>query len=343
MLWLEHKYVNLLSPRLPLFRKKNARLYNCRCPLCGDSKKDKFKTRGFIVEKTSSLLYFCHNCGASMPFGKFLSIVDHQLHEQYVKEKFIESHQHTEQLRPLEDIKTDVTKIFKPKYAADAALAGLKKISQLPATHPAKGYVVKRKIPANTHYKLYYAPKFKAWVNSLVPDKFKPENDEPRLILPLIDRFGKLIGFQGRSFKKDAKLRYITIMLDETAPKVFGLDTLKSGQRVYLVEGPIDSLFLPNALAMAGSDLSLSSDIADPSNTTVVFDNEPRNKEIVEKIEKYVEKGYDVCIWPSHIEQKDINDMVCSGLTSHEVKLIIDNNTFSGLRAKLQLSVWKRI
>jgi endonuclease V-like protein UPF0215 family len=178
----------------------------------------------------------------------------------------------------------------------------------------------------------------------MIPDKFndKVEN-EPRLIIPFLDENKKLFGFQGRSFKKNG-LRYITIMLDESKPKIFGLDTVDRSSDIYLVEGPIDSLFIPNAIASAGSDLISQLQLTDlpKENMIVVYDNEPRNKEIVQKIEKTIEAGYRVCIWPISIEHKDINDMVLAGYTPEQVKEIIDECTYSGPTARLHFAIWRK-
>jgi hypothetical protein len=207
--------------------------------------------------------------------------------------------------------------------------------------HPAKTYIENRQIPANQHYKLYYAPKFNEWVNSIIPGKLpEQERDAPRLILPFIDDKGNLFGFQGRAFDKYS-LRYITIMIDPTMPKIFGLDTIDFERKYYVVEGPIDSLFLDNAVAMAGADGS-GAGLSHIENAIMVFDNEPRNKEICSRMEKCLDKGYKVCIWPTNVVDKDINDMILSNINNADVQLIIDQNTYSGLQGKLKLTYWRK-
>lgn len=335
MLIIDHKYVGLLSNRLQRFTRVNNKTYNFRCPICGDSKRNSYKTRGYIYEKKDHLLYFCHNCGASMRFGNFLKTFDSVLHQEYVQEKFIEKMGgHTQP-------KADITTIVWPKYRLDSPLKTLKKISALDPDHPAKRYVMKRKIPTKYHHKLFYCPKFKNWVNGVIPDKFKdPDPDEPRLIIPFIDKKGNCFGVQGRSFKPDG-IRYITIMFEEGAPKVFGLDDLDYEKHVYVLEGPIDSMFIENSVAMAGSDLNsqfLSN--MNKDKVTFIYDNEPRNKEIVGRMEKVIENGYNIVIWPDDLTYKDINDMELAGV---DHKSIIMNNTFKGLSAVARLAMWKRI
>ena len=339
--WIDQKYVGLLSNRLPRFKRVNSNLFNFRCPLCGDSKKDKLKARGYIMEKpVVGTVFYCHNCHESISFKNFIARLDSELSEQYIKERFLERN-NPEQIEKKEE-KPDISKIVVPQFMkGNSPLKQLKKISQLDPEHPAKKYVQKRKIPAAVHYKLFYAPKFKAWVTTIIPEKFNLESgDEPRLIIPFLDKDGNLFGFQGRSFKPDG-IRYITIMIDESKPKVFGLDTVNEKGKIYVVEGPIDSMFMPNCVAMAGSSVNLASAFPDKlkSDIVVVMDNEPRNKQIVDQIDKYIDEGYSVCIWPDEVAEKDINDMVLHGL---DPEMIIVQNVRNGLMAKAALAQWKK-
>lgn len=338
--WIDQKYIGMISNRLQLFKRVNNTTFNFRCPLCGDSKTNKYKTRGYIVEKpVVGTLFYCHNCHESISFLNFLKRVDSNLATEYKRDKFIEKN--TEQ--PVtKDEPVDISKItVQPFLKGDSPLKKLKKVSQLNPDHPVKKYVQKRRIPSNIHYKLFYAPKFKEWVNTIIPEKFSAENDEPRLIIPFLDEQGNLFGFQGRGFKKDG-IRYITIIIDESKPKVYGLDTVNKEGKIFVVEGPIDSMFLPNCVAMAGSSVNLEAVFPnkDKKEVVVVMDNEPRNKHIVERIDKYIDEGYNVCIWPEDVEEKDINDMVLAG---KDPESIIQQNIFGGLIAKARLTQWKKI
>jgi transcription elongation factor Elf1 len=340
MNYIDLKYTNLLSNRLERFSVKATNPYrvNFRCPICGDSSKSKVKTRGWILEKNNSAIMYCHNCGASMGLRRFLEKIDPILYNDYIIDTRLDKDILKKQI---EEIKSPIdTLIHKvPVFKKSGSpLLSIKKISQLRPDHPAKAYIQKRQIPTSKHYKLYYAPKFNSWVNSIIPGKL-PDNgrDAPRLILPFIDKAGVLFGFQGRAFDKTS-LRYITIMLDEERAKIFGMDTADFDKKYQIVEGPIDSLFLDNTIAMAGADVTVPNE----ENSVTIFDNEPRNKEICDRMHKALDRGLKVCIWPSGIVEKDINDMVLSGVDPINVQMIIDNNTFSGLQGKLQLSAWRK-
>jgi hypothetical protein len=164
------------------------------------------------------------------------------------------------------------------------------------------------------------------------------KQDSPRIIIPFRDKEGNLFGYQGRSLAPKAKLRYITIMLDEEQPKIFGLDRVKEDKPVYIVEGPFDATFLENSVAMAGSDADVRT--FGWSNYIWIFDNEPRNREIVARISKVIDRGDKVVIWPKKIQQKDINDMVLAG---HNVQDVVDSNVYSGLEATLKFNDWKKV
>ena len=321
---VDSKYIGLVSSRLQKFKRVKADLYNFRCPICGDSQKHKNKARGYFYQVKTNTNYKCHNCGASLSFNNFLKQLDTTLHKQYTLEKFKEGH--TGRNFVVEEPKFDFKKpIFKKKL-------DLPKASESPI---ANDYLSKRLIdPAN----FYFAKKFKEWTNTKKQTLDKIIKDESRIIIPMYDTDRNLIGFQGRSLGPNS-VKYITVMLDDDAPKIYGLDKIDDSKPIYIVEGPFDSTFLDNAVAMAGSDLDIRS--FGWSNYIWVFDNEPRNREIVNRISKTINGGDQVVIWPNHIIEKDINDMVLSG--HDDIMDIVNRNTYSGLEANVQFNNWKRV
>ena len=320
---VDSKFIGLVSPRLQKFKKVKADLYNFRCPICGDSQRNKSKTRGYLYSVKADMNFRCHNCGASMTLSNFLKTIDPVIHKQYVFERFKDGH--TGRGTVVEEPKFD----FKPPQFAPKV--DLPRASEIPI---AKQYLEKRKIDSN---KFYYTDAFKRWVNTLVSNKFDDVRyDEPRIIIPLIYK-NQLIGFQGRSLGPNS-VKYITIMLHDDAPKVYGFDNIDDKKPIYIVEGPFDSTFLDNSIAMVGADLDIRS--FGWSNYIWVFDNEPRSREITNRISKTIGRGDKVIIWPSNVQQKDINDMVMGG---HDVMSMLESNTYSGLEANLKFNTWKRI
>ena len=331
------QHATQLSNRLEQFKIKATNPYriNFRCPICGDSQKSKIKARGWLIEDLKSRLFhfYCHNCGASLSFHNFLKAVDPLVYKDYISAKYIDRAKNGAQPNTSpQEFKTET-----PRIMADP-LKKIKKISQLQPDHPVKKYIQNRKIPTHQHYRLFYAPKFKQWINSSLPGKFPDtDHEHPRLVLPFVDKKGVCFGLTGRGFDPNG-LRYMTIMFQDR-PKIFGLDKVAFDKPYFVVEGPIDSLFLSNAVAMAGADGSLDG-IENPNNATFVFDNEPRNKEIHKRMDKLIRQGMSVCIWPSAISQKDINDMVLAGM--NDVEAIIRAHTYKGLEANLKLAMWRK-
>ena len=319
---VDSKYISLVSSRLQKFKRVKADLYNFRCPICGDSQKNKSKTRGYLYTIKADVNFKCHNCGSSMTFSSFLKKIDTTMHKQYVFERF--KNNKTGRGTVVEEPKF---KFEAPKFSPKMDLPRASEIST------AKLYLEKRGLDPT---KFYYTNKFKAWVNTLVEKFDNIEYDEPRIIIPIIYE-NQLIGFQGRALGPNS-VKYITIMLEDNAPKVYGIDKINEKKPIYIVEGPFDSHFLENSVAMVGADLDIR-----PfgwSNYIWVFDNEPRNREIVNRISKTIDRGEQVVIWPNHILEKDLNDMVLSG---HDVQSMVESNTYEGLEAKLKFNIWKRI
>jgi transcription elongation factor Elf1 len=320
--FVDVKYINLISSRLQKFKKVKNNLYNFRCPICGDSQKNKNKLRGYLYQVKNNTNFKCHNCGINISFNNFLKQLDIEIHKQYSFDKFKEGH--TGKNFTVEEPKFEFkVPEFKPKL-------DLPKASENPSS---SGYLQGRKLDPN---KFYYAEKFKEWTNSLKQTFESTKYDEPRIIIPIFYQ-NSLIGFQGRAIGSN-KVKYITVMLYDDAPKIYGIDEVQKDQTVYITEGPFDSTFISNAIALCGADGDIGK--WGINNPVWVYDNEPRNSEILSRISRVIEMGQKVVIWPSTIKEKDINDMVLSG---QNVQKMIELNTYSGLEAKLKFTTWKKI
>ena len=320
--FVDVKYINLISSRFQKFKRVKNNLYNFRCPICGDSQTNKNKARGYLYQIKNNTNYKCHNCGINVSFNNFLKQIDTQIHKQYIFEKFKEGNTGKNFTTQAPVLKFEAPK-FKPKL-------DLPKASENPV---AKAYLENRKLNPDNYY---YTEKFKEWTNSLRPTFDNVSKDESRIIIPLFHQ-NILVGFQGRALGP-SKVKYITIMLTDDAPKIYGLDKVQKNKSVYITEGPFDSTFISNSIALCGSDGDV--DKWGISNPVWIYDNEPRNREILSRISRVIEMGQKVVIWPSTIKEKDINDMVLSGL---DVQSVIESNTYSGLEAKLKFTTWKKI
>ena len=319
---IDSKFIGLLSSRLSKFKRVKQGLYNFRCPICGDSKTSKNKARGYIYAVKSNTNFKCHNCGASMSLNSLIKKLDVILHKQYTLEKFKDGHTGR-------NFVADEPKFVfeKPKFAQKIVLPLCSEVVV------ARTYLQNRKIDPT---KFYFAENFDEFVRTFEGVDYSYMGRESRIIIPLF-RERNLIGFQGRSLGPN-KIKYITVMLDDNAPKIYGLDTIRGDAPVFVTEGPFDSTFVRNSIAMCGADADVNRwGISDP---VYVYDNEPRNKEIVTRIDKTIQRGDKIVIWPNNIMEKDINDMVIAG---HNVQNLLESNTYSGLEAKLKFNLWKKV
>lgn len=326
-----------MSNRLPLFKKKNDHTYNCRCVLCGDSQKNRRKARGYFFAYKTDLRYKCYNCDISLSFANFLKAQDSNLYSEYALEKYSEGHNVPKLANVVPEFKFE-----EPKFkSSDEKLIDklLDRVDTLPDTHEVVLFCKNRDIPKSKFKQLYYIDNIKDIVqlNGKYKDSIKGE--EPRLVLPFYDNNGQLSGVTCRALRGET-LRYITIKVKDSVPLIFGLDSVDQNKPIYVVEGPIDSLFLDNAIAVGGTSFGkLDQTGLEKSKLVVVFDNQPRNKEVCKLIDKNIEQGYNVVLWPQTVAEKDINEMVMAG---HNVKKLIKENTYNGLTAKMKFIGWKR-
>ena len=330
MSYIDSKYLNIIGPQLLKFKKKGDFLWNFRCPYCGDSQKSRSKARGFVYRKKNDLFYKCHNCGIGTTLGKLIEYIDSKVHKDYIMERYRKG---VETNNPKPEFKFDV-----PIFRKKGILKSLKSISDLSTDHPARKIVEKRLIPLESFSDLYLCESFYKFTNSLVPNKFPSlDGDHPRLLIPFRNEKGEIFAYQGRAFGKEQP-KYITIKLDNDATKIFGLDRIDNSKQVYAVEGPLDSLFLDNCVAVGGADLAkLKNDVI------IIFDNEPRNREICKQMDSCIRFYKKIVIWPDSMKHKDINDMIMAGYTKKQIQEIINDNIFSGAAAQLRFAEWKKI
>jgi len=339
---VESKYVRLISSRLRNFKQKKDYLWNFSCPICGDSQKNKTKARGYVFPKGNNLFYRCHNCGVSIGVGNFIKAVDESLHREFVLEKYKSGETNNSHsantilnIQPPRFDKLNKQKIFEHGEWLD----------KLPSGHFCLEYATKRQIPLKYYDKLLFTQHYNQFVTTLIPNHGKQIVDDARLVIPFYDEYNELIAVSGRALEtSDKTLRYITIRTTDSEEKlVFGMDRVSVHEPVRVVEGPLDSLFVKNCVASADANLAIVAENISAGKKVLIFDNEPRNKEIVKLMQDAIKLNYDVVIWPDTMVGKDINEMVMNGISVDEIESIISSNTFSGLEAQTKFLFWKKI
>ena len=339
---IDSKFVRLLSSRLRNFKQKKDYLWNFSCPFCGDSKKNLSKARGYVFAKGNNLFYSCHNCGEGTNVANLIKQVDPSLFQEYTLERYKEGKSNTS------NFKATTLNIPPPRFdklEKQKTFEYAEWCDKLESGHFCLTYLQKRQIPQEYYSKLLFTSKYKQFIDALIPNHGKQLIDDARLIIPFYDAYNNLIAVSGRALENsDKTLRYITIRtVDNDNKLVYGMDKIDLNKPVKIVEGPIDSLFLSNCIASSDANLSLTAKNILANNKVLIFDNEPRNKEIVKMMQDAIKSGHDVVIWPNNIKVKDINEMVMSGISNDEIEKIISNNTFTGLRAQMSFVNWKKI
>lgn len=329
--WIDRKYAGIVSNRLDRFQVKSNQPYtaNFRCPICGDSKTNKWKARGYLFSKKGGIFYKCHNCSFSANLGNFLKQVDPTLHKQYIFERFAEGKQSNNNVTAF----TFEQPKFKPKNILDDLFVPVKGT-------PAEDYLRARQIPEDKWLSLYYVEDSQTLEQ--LSDKYKGRvlGSDPRIAVPFYNNDDELVAVNCRAIN-DSKLRYITVRIDNNAPLIYNLNKIDRTKTVYVTEGPFDSMFLDNSVAVGSSDLNAVSRVLDRNNVVLVFDNQPRNRQLIDTMVSAASDQYKVVVWPSLVQQKDINEMVLNGVDN--VKEIIDNNTLCGLALSVRLNQWKKV
>lgn len=341
MLHVDKKFLSLLSGSLNRFSWTSQDTAMCRCPICGDSKKNKYKRRGYWYPEKGSIVFKCHNCGEFMGIGQFLKMFDNTLYREYTYEKYRESSLFNGYLTSIPKQKQEEKQISleQVKQSSSSFLIELKKLSSLPPNHPALEYWRGRNLPEDKIKELYYTPKFYSWASQW-NEKFSgydESHDHPRTIIPLIDSHGEVYGYSARCFGKEIP-KYIMgkFNIEDDRPTRYGMNLIDTSKPVYVVEGPIDSMFLDNCIAICNASLH-SEKVGD----ILIYDNQPRNREVVRAVEAGIKSGKRVCIWPDTFPYKDINEAVQAGFG--DIQGYIDKHTYSGLTLELKFSQWKKV
>ena len=338
-LYIDVKYLNQIGPRLEGFKNRGQYLYNCRCPICGDSARKKTKTRGYFYRRDNDLFYKCHNCQASQHFGTFLKNYDRNLYREYSLERYANGENGRPHAAP--EFKFEAP-VFQPRPETTILDTLLQRVDKLESGSEVRTFCSQRQLPEDQLHRLYFIDDIKRietfhsrYLNTI-------QTHEPRLVIPFRNLTGQLVGVSCRALRGET-LRYITVRANDTDPLIFGYEDLDQTRPMYCVEGPLDSLFIPNCIAVGGTGFNkLTGLYLDRNNLTVIIDNQPRNSEVCKLYQKMITLGFKIMIWPDYTTAKDINELVLA-VQGIDVKSFVDGNTYQGLTAQLKFDNWKRI
>uniref|UniRef100_A0A6C0JWX7 DNA primase n=1 Tax=viral metagenome TaxID=1070528 RepID=A0A6C0JWX7_9ZZZZ len=335
--YIDAKYVNLISYNLRNFKRKNEQLYQASCPFCGDSKKDKTKARLFIFKNKNSLFVKCFNCGKSTTFANLLKYISPILYSEYV----LETYSDNQSLNPLRT-SSIMEKMRFDNVSKQKSFNNAEWCDKLPENHVCVQYLQSRKIPIAAYSKLLYTANFKELADEIYIDHGKTLECDSRLVIPMYDKYHVLYGIAGRAlYDCSDRMRYITLRTNDSEDKlVYGVDQIDSTKDIRVVEGQLDSLFIDNCIAVCCAELNIAEELFPKEKLILIPDNEPRAPIQVKKIKGFIKKGFNVVLFPEYISQKDVNLMIMNGV--NDLENIIVNNTFQGIRAELEFAKWSK-
>lgn len=336
MSFLEEQYLRRLSYKLRNYKEKGGHVYNFSCPVCGDSAKKKNKARGYAFDKSGSLLVKCWNCGYSSSFPKFLESQDALLHQEFVMERFKERGiKQSSEIAFIEEMANTLP--VETKHYVPNIFDGLPAVKDLPSSNEARAYADKRMLPMDK-FDMFYAQKFVEWTQGH-SEKFRSwrDSDHSRIVFPFYARDGHVMGYAARALNGEEPKYYRIFVGDNEKERFFGMDKLDETKQVYVLEGEIDSMFIPNALAMSNGKL----DVYYNPDAIYIPDCDVRNIHIMKGVEKLIDRNLNVCMLPPD-DAKDINELVMNGYSEQQLVDLIHKHTYRGLTAKLHFHKWKK-
>ena len=337
--------IPLIQFRLKNFKKvnRNGNVWNFSCPMCGDSKKSKSKTRGYIYPnvKAKTLWYKCFNCSYHKPYIYFLKDIDDGLYEDVMMKSFIAKNTKRDI-----DFSVDLDALqFNEEFAEPNLMSSIMEpVILLPEGHYARTYIEGRKLPPEKLNDIYFVNNIKDIEQLSEKYRDKMTDKESRIGIPYRNREGQIIGISLRSLQENHPIKYLHLKFNERYPLIYNAENLDLTKRVYALEGQFDSMFFKNGCAASGSAFSRVCEVVPPNQCTYVHDHEPRHKDTLRSIDKSIEAGYSVCLLPHTIKSKDINSMILSGEVKIEnLEALVDKHTYRGLEARLRFSEWRKL
>ena len=313
-------YINALN--IDNLIKKSDYLYNCKCPLCGDSKKNLRKRRGYIYLKNNDWLFHCHNCNIHISFKQFLYKIDIVLYKKWL---FDELKNDNIEVICKENIENNDNDYINPNLFQFYKLNDnfLNNNYYKPIVEKINNYLIERKMEFIKD-KVYLSLNNKWFL---------------RIIFPIEDKNG-MYGFQARTINKKNNIRYLTYYHNKEKAKLYNYYHVNKNNYIYVLEGLIDSLFIENSIAMLTSKLNfINTDLENYKDKLIfIFDNDETGKI---RTEEYLKKNYRCLIFPKKWQKyKDINDIIINeNIDKKElINTLIELSDLNGLlRFKLEV------
>lgn len=311
---------------------KSTNTYTGGCPICREGKSWGRKSRLYYIPNDSKLC--CHNCGwYGTPINWVMEV--EQLTYKEVAAQIKECDY--EYGLPVETIeKAQTTEL--PRDSINL-------FDRTQLTYYKDNDSVKRAVDVIVDRKLNKAVNRPRTLYTSLTDVVHKN----RLIIPFYNQSNECIFYQSRKlFESDTKPKYLSKMNSEKS--LFNYNNVSSStDNVFITEGPIDSFFIEDSVAVAGiqerSKESLTPVQAQQLErlflvqTVWVLDSQWLDQTSLIKTETLLKNNQCVFIWPRNIGEKfkDINEMCVYFDIDRIGKKYILENTYCGLKGIVKL------
>ncbi len=282
--------------------KKYQNTFNAECPVCKEGK-SAGRTRRLYYFPNKQYFY-CHNCCRSWRPLDWIKEVAHLTFPEIVKrnnekiqeipQQKIKTVKEPATVLELEDLPTNSIDLTDPRQIEYYKHSKFVKL--------AKEYCEQRRLfeAVNSCKKFFVSLEDKVHKN--------------RLVIPFYDESNQVACYQTRALTNNQFPRYLTKFGEKG---LFNINNVASEvPYIFVFEGPIDSMFVRNGVAIAAlapthkQETKLRSMLG--YELIYVFDNDKNNKQTAKRIEKHIKEGKRVFMWPSEFRQfKDFNEICC--------------------------------
>ena len=331
--YIDEKYINIIANYLELPKRKSNSELVARCPVCGDSQRNKYKRRFGISSKQDGAICGCFNCGYAAPFGKFLKDYYPDIYNDYKLEKFRESTEHSQPKKSISTKTSSSGSLFNRVPVAEKTIAA-------PVTYSkeAVDYLKSRGVSEDRYDGFVWAYDFKEVLEKLSKTEHEHVDSEPRLVILLRNFSKKLVGIQSRSLDQKNSKRYEIHKLG--SDNVIWVPTwIDRNKPLIVTEGVFDAISTVNGIAKLSNHLTSIDGRTDKFIYT--WDNEPDNEFIVSRMASAVKSNYRVFIPGKDWVYKDLNEAHQDGLSIQEIQEYVEKSSFTGLRLNLNFNKWK--
>jgi len=268
--------------------------FNFRCNVCGDSKKSKHKKRAYILKRKNPWMFYCHNGCKPMTVLNWIKVYFPIHFKDYYRELLRSS---SEIIKPLPIIKNPIVKKNNEEKEQTKFFIPIKKGITSPF---AKAVLtcIDRRIPEEVWSKWFVS------IGGMYNN---------RMIIPFFDDKGKIYYYQGRSLYGQEP-KYLSRKGEHNS--IYNYYLVDKSKPVPVLEGPIDSIFVENSIAITGVKIE-DKRLKDFPHKRFLIDMDNTTNDTKKKTMELLSKGEYVFCWKKFMktfnipmkDKWDVNDI----------------------------------